>query len=374
MHPSSLVSYYPNYSILDEIVSYGDYKKINLFLDLKNNLQTIYMEHAVLGIVEASKRSRYLDTSVFSSIISFLSFHKIYGLKRGIDFSFYIFFETGESYYHKNLSKAYKISRKVDNLYGLARSDRDLFIETIQSNYQLIEKACNRIPNIYVIRLHHLEADFIPYYLITRNLVDQDQKTVNLIYSNDHDLWQCVNEKTYIFSKTQYKKEIIRCGTIMERFLKRRNNIPDSYLPLAMAVIGDSGDDVEGIKGIGPSRFLELFPSLREIIGDMNEIYDKVESGLPLFPDNCSFPNKYLELIKEEEERNSVVSRNLKMVSFELLSRELESPTKTEMLDRKKHIHQCISSKQTSSVEQLRDALLKVGVTLEDSSIEVLYI
>ena len=58
MHPSSLLSYYPTYAILDEIVSYGNYKKLNIFMDLKNNLQSTYMEHAILNILENSKTNR----------------------------------------------------------------------------------------------------------------------------------------------------------------------------------------------------------------------------------------------------------------------------------------------------------------------------
>ena len=103
MHPSSLLSYYPTYAILDEILSYGNYKTLNIYMDLKNVMQSVYMEHAIVNIVEASKQSKYLDTSVFSSLISFLSFHKIYGIKRGINTNFTIFFETGQSYYHKNI-------------------------------------------------------------------------------------------------------------------------------------------------------------------------------------------------------------------------------------------------------------------------------
>ena len=127
MHPSSLLSYYPTYAILDEIASFGNYKKLNIFIDLKNTLQTTYMKHAIENIIDSSKKSRYLDTSVFSALISFLSFHKIYGVKRGIDTNFIIFFETGQSFYHKNIDKSYKISRRIDNLYGIDKVDRDLF-------------------------------------------------------------------------------------------------------------------------------------------------------------------------------------------------------------------------------------------------------
>ena len=51
------------------------------------------MQHAIVNIVESSKRSKTVDTAIFSSLISFLTFHKIWGIKRGIDVNFYIFFE-----------------------------------------------------------------------------------------------------------------------------------------------------------------------------------------------------------------------------------------------------------------------------------------
>jgi len=116
MHPSSLLSYYPTYSILDEIIAINNYNTLNIFIDLKNTLQTTYMEHAIVNILENSKNLKYLDTSIFSSLIAFLSFHKMYGMKRGIDLNFIIFLESGHSYYHKNISKKYKISRRIDDL------------------------------------------------------------------------------------------------------------------------------------------------------------------------------------------------------------------------------------------------------------------
>ena len=70
MHPSSLLSYYPTYNILDQIVSYNNYKKLNIFIDLKNTLQTTYMEHAIVNIIQNSKNTKYIDTSIFSSVIS----------------------------------------------------------------------------------------------------------------------------------------------------------------------------------------------------------------------------------------------------------------------------------------------------------------
>jgi len=376
MHPSSLLSYYPTYSILDEIVSSGGYRKLNIFIDLKNTLQTTYMEHAIVNIVSNTKKSSHVDTSIFSSLISFLSFHKIYGIKRGIDLNFIIFFESGQSYYHKNISKEYKISRRIDDLYGLDKEDRDLFYQVLQANFQLIEKVGNKLPNLNVIRLPNLEADFVPYYVLTRNLVEKGNGVGNIIYSNDHDLYQCLNDHVFIFSKTAKNKKIVKSGTVMNTFLKKENNIPDDYLSLAMAVIGDPGDDVTGIKGIGPSSFVDIFPELVHMTGNSEQIYNKIHTNQNLFhfvPNSIS--NKKLKTIVDDEVKNKTVSKNLRLVSFEIISRALDDPSTTEMINKRLIIEKNFSNdKVVSSCETMKKALEMGGVFLEESSIDFLYI
>ena len=375
MHPSSLLSYYPSYAILDEITSYNNYKKLTLYLDLKNIFQTLYMEHAIVNIVETSKRSKYLDTSIFSSLMAFLSFHKIYGMKRGIDINFIIFFESGESYYHKNISKKYKISRKIDNLYGLDRVDRDLFFKVLQSNHRLIEQACNKMPYLKVIRLSHLEADFVPYYLISRKLVEYDGTRAHIIYSNDHDMLQCVATDVYIFSKSVKSKKIIKPGTIMETFLKRPNDIPDIYFPLAMSILGDTGDDIDGIKGVGPVRLLKCFSEIQSMVGNMKEVYNKVKNGDDLFDFvPTKIQNKYLKMIIDAELEDKVISKNLKLISFELLSKSLDFPDKTEMIDRRNDIENIMNLNNIYPIESIKEALTKVNVTLEESALDFLYL
>ncbi len=375
MHPSSLLSYYPTYAILDEIVAKNNYKTLNLYLDLKNNLQTTYMEHAIVNLVNASKGSQHLDTSIFSSLISFLSFHKMWSVKRGVNMNFYIFFETGTSSYHKNISKKYKISRKTDDLYGLDRVDRDLFFKVLHANFQLIEKACNLIPRLKAIRMHNLEADFIPYYLITRNLVPRDEKNAHIVYSNDHDLWQCIEKHCYVFSKSGKYKKIVQSGEVMKNLLKRENNIADEYLPLAMSILGDPGDDVDGIKSIGPVKFIEIFEDLIKLTGDMDQIYDKVQNKKQLISSTpTEIGNKYLKKAVDAELAVQRISKSLRLVSFELLSRELDDPNSTEMLAKLKHLKRILQYDKIVPKENLKEALERNGVILEQGSLDFLYI
>jgi len=373
MSPQSLLSYYPTYSILDEVLAQNGFKELNIFMDLKNNLQTTYMEHAIVNILEMSKRSRYMDTSIFLSLLSFLSFHILYSISRNIKINFYIFFESGISYYHKNISKAYKISRRLDDLYGLDRGDRDKFYEILNANYTLIEKVGNLLPNVKVLRLQNLEADFLPYYLTTRNIIPQDH-IANVIYSNDHDLLQCANNNTFIFQKHAKFKRLVKSGEIMKRELKRETKILDEFQPLAMAIVGDTGDDVTGVDKVGPVRFIEIFDELVSLTGNMEDIYTKVDNNQPLFNTNhCISGNKYLNKTISEELKNGLISKNLKLVSFELISREFENPSTTEMLDKKNGLNKVLRNSEIRELIALKDSLAKVGCVILGEELDILF-
>jgi hypothetical protein len=333
------------------------------------------MEHAIVNIVNSSKKANHFDTSIFSSIVSFLTFHKMWAIKRDVRVNFFVFFESGQSFYHKNISKTYKISRQIDDLYGLDRADRELFFRVLHANFQLIERALNLMPKTKVIRLNHLEADFVPYYLITRNMVELSPHHVNIIYSNDHDLYQCTRHDTYIFSKAGRTKRIVQKGEVMKNFLKKDTNIPEEYYPLAMAVIGDVGDDVTGVKDIGPARFVDVFPLLIELTGDMETIYKKVRSNSPLFdPSTAEIQNKLLKKILDAERTKQQITKNLKLVSFELLARELDDPSDTQMIERKKLIQKTLDDNSYVPCEMMKTQLEKTGVMLEQASIDFLYL
>ena len=375
MHPSSLLSYYPTYAILDEILAKNNYKKMMIYMDLKNNLQSTYMEHAIVNILESSKKASRIDTSIFSSVVSFLSFHKIYGIKRGVDIDFVIFFESGRSSYHLNIDKNYKISRKVDDLYGLDRDDKDKFFKILSANFKLIEGTFSRVPGIKVFNMPRFEADFIPYYLMTRNKVPYDGSVAHVVYSNDHDLMQAVNNHSYMYAKSGKSKRIICANGVMSDYMKKPVEINDSYLPLAMSVIGDPGDDVKGIVNVGPARFLNMFDELISYTGNMEEIYKKVRKNKIIFdPIPSSIKNKYLRTVVDEEVNHRTVSKNLRLVSFELISREIDDPSSTEILEKRKLIENILNTEDKVSCNSLKKALEMHQVYLEESSVDFLYL
>lgn len=376
MHPSSILSYYAPYAVLDEIVGSSDYDTIHLYIDLKNCLQSLYMEHAIINILESSIKSNFIDTSVFNSVISFISFHRLYALKRQLNFKMYFFFETGDSYYHKNISKRYKISRRIDNLYGLDREKRDMFFQILQKNYMLIEKACNKMPNINVFRLENLEADFVPYYLISRDLVCKKDSTAHIVFSNDHDLMQTIQagDHVYVYQKIPKRKRIVRRNQAMKRELKTDTSIPDEFQVLAMAVIGDPGDDVDGIKGIGGKTFLKMFDDLKLLIGDMPTLLNNVMNGSPIFDlTKVPNPNKNISKVIDAETNHKRISDNIKLVSFEIISRNLDDPSNTEIIKKKKIILDTLANNDIAQLESLKTGLQMNRVFISEDELETIY-
>ena len=371
--PQSVLSYYPNYALLDEIVSYKNYKKINIFVDLKNCLQALYMEHAVNFIVESSIGSKYIDTSIFSSIISFLSFHKLYSIKRNIDINMYIFFETGDSYFHKNIEPRYKISRKNDNLYGLDREKRDKFYEVVQKNLQTIEMLCHKMPNTKVIRMKNLDADFIPYYIFRNKLVPMDNETASVVYSADHDMVQNIKEDFYVYQKHYTYKRIIGKNQAISNFLKIESKLPDEYLPLAMALDGDVGDDIPGIKGIGKGTIAKILEDIVQMVGGMDLLNQNVFNNKPIFINPALSPNKYIDKILEAEEKDKRVSKNLKLSSYELLSRYMDDPIDTEMINKKEYLMKQLETVEVIPYKSMLECLTKVGIMLDTDVLENIY-
>ena len=212
-------------------------------------------------------------------------------------------------------------------------------------------------------------------YLLTRNKVPNDGSIAHVVYSNDHDLMQCVNDNSFMYAKSGKSKRIISKGQIMTDYMKRECDIDDSYLPLAMSVIGDPGDDVQGIVNVGPARFLGMFEELKQYTGNMDQIYDRVRKNKNIFePIPTSIKNKYLRTVVDEEVKNKRVSKNLRLVSFELISREIDDPSSTEILEKRKLIENILNTEDKVSCNSMKKALEMHQVYLEESSLDFLYL
>jgi len=357
----NLTSFYPTYSMLDEIVSSGGHTHLNIFIDVKGVLQSIYKDETMKAIVESSLQSKKFDTSIVINLLNLIIYVKKYALKRSITIDFFVFFEIGSSFYHESISPTYKYSRRIDNLHGLDRPHKEYLTNVLQSNYDLIDKIINKIPNAYSIRLQNFEADFVPYYLI-RNEYVVSENSANIIFSSDHDLLQCLDlpGNNFVMRKIKANKRIVRRGNAVNEHLKCDEDYPDNYLTLFMSIIGDTGDDVDGIVGLGPGRTKDIINDVISYGGSIEQIRRNTLSGNKLF-NVCreNIQNKNMIKVIDNE---SAIARNLKLVDFEIISRTLDDPSSTYVLNIRRHIEDTFNNKREYTSDIIITALNKTGM------------
>lgn len=374
MNVAQFISYYPKYVYLDDLLTLTGSKKINFFIDLKGCMQALYQEWAVKYVISQSLKARYVDTTLFFSFLEFIAWHKNYAKKREIDINFVFFLESGNSIYHESIYKDYKKDRRSTDMFGLSEAHKELLFNILNKNYTVIQKMGNRIPNVKVIRLNYLEADFIPWHLI-KNVLKTDGET-NIIYSVDKDLLQCLEfDNTFQFYRTWKKAGIISKTNIYEHFLKEDRDWDPRWFSLILAIMGDASDGFTGVYGIKEKKILKVFPWVMKSCQSMKEVYNRIKKKQTIFQPIARTNNKLIEdkIILSED----IIIRNLKLISFELLSDCLEDGYPTSMIKNKEEILSIINSeKKITNPVIFLDAIERSGLSnvLTDNSINNLFL
>jgi len=362
---SQFFSYYPKYEYLDNVLSATGRKRMNLYIDVKGCAQALFQQWAVEYILNASKSSRTVDTSLFAAIIEFVSFHKLYAKKRGIDLNMYFFMEQGSSSYHKDIFKDYKKDRKLGDFFGLDDATRELFFKILEKNYFVSDRVLNRIPNTTFIRLEFLEADFIPWYLMKRVLSKEDvDSAVNIIYSTDKDMLQCIDAPNVFQFYRHYKSvEMITQQGIYKRWLKEdiQTEDPAEWFSLMLAIIGDSGDGIDGVKGIGAKALMKIFDYIKTICGgSIDMVYQNIKDKKPIFNKSYDVNNNALKKVIDNEEK---IIRNLKLISYRMLSDWVDGGYPVDSIEKKKLIEDKVNNKDKwTGSGVLHEALNKAGL------------
>lgn len=372
---SILLSYYPTYYVLDEGLSINNSKDMNIFIDLKNNLQPIYLENVARLLVESTIKINRIDTSIFESFLEFIAWHRKYAIMKKINLKFFIFFESGQSHYHINLDDKYKANRHINDYLNLGIEKRELFKRILNANLLLIKEFCNQIPDIFIFGLEHFEADFIPYYLISRKDIDEDEKSINLIYTNDHDILQVLSlgKNNLIYRKIQKHKKLIKKGFGVAEYLKdnslRKLNIDEDFIPLIISIIGDKGDNIYGIKKLGEKTLIKVLPELIEMIDDIDNLYEKIELNKNIFED-FNTDNKILNIIFDNEK---IVKKNLQMTSFELISRFVDYSSNHIAKEIKKQISEVLDNKNIIEKNEFLQILQENRIDFMEDAIDLIY-
>jgi DNA polymerase-1 len=190
-----------------------------------------------------------------------------------------VFDGQGNSTNKKYLYADYKANRtnlKVTNwkVFG----DKKEESESMANQMGRLIEYCTQLP-VSMICIPKIEADDVMGYLVKKFEADSEVDRVTIM-SADKDFLQLVSNKTEIYSPT--KKKTYRLEDVLEEYQIHAHNFINYKL-----LMGDSGDNVPGIQGLGPKKLIKLFPEL--LLPEQLEIEDLLkkardnESSNPLY-------------------------------------------------------------------------------------------
>lgn len=180
-----------------------------------------------------------------------------------------VFDGQGNSTNKKYLYADYKANRtniKVTNwkVFG----DKKEESESMANQMGRLIEYCTQLP-VSMISIPKIEADDVMGYLVQKFEADSEVDDVTIM-SADKDFLQLVSKKTSVYSPT--KKKTYRPEDVLEEYQIHSHNFINYKL-----LMGDSGDNVPGVTGLGPKKLIKLFPEL--LLPKQLEISDLIKKA-----------------------------------------------------------------------------------------------
>ena len=107
--------------------------------------------------------------------------------------------------------------------------------------------------------------------------------------------------------------------------------------------------------------------------GGMEQLYENVLKGKQIFDTKGIIKNKYINKILSEEEKRKLISNNLRLVSFELISRYFDDPDTTEMLERRKNLLKVLDTNDIVKLDRMREVLEMHRIDIQGDDLENIY-
>ena len=266
----------PSYDTLDIICS--KYKEIFFFVDFNNMIKGLYYPDMLSMILnEVQYNNGVYPSILINEWMQLQVYLENYNLSRGSRYKLHsiYFSEGGQSYYHLNYYKNYKKRRKnalfalpssVSNNYKSYDDINEVIRGFLLSSWKWIE-ILSSYSNILSIRLENLDADFIPELLL-RQFDIYSNDACYVILSSDGDIIQTLDiaDNIFIFDgngiitdKNWFTSKKYLTEGISSDIEDSSNIMAPDRIILYKALVGDSSDNIPGIKGIGNKAFFDSF-------------------------------------------------------------------------------------------------------------------
>jgi len=216
----------------------------------------------------------------------------------------YVAWDRGRSKARKDLYPEYKATRDV-NLTPEEKLSKEMY-------YAQIDRLKKYLDNLPVVQLeyHYTEADDIIGYLVkhAKELGNEDVCVV----STDEDFLQLIPLGVKIYNPI--KEKYITSEDVKEKF-----KITSSNFIYYKSMVGDSSDNIKGVKGFGAAAAVSL---LDEEVKELKELKVRAEK--------FTKKKKYKDFI----ENFSIIERNYKIINLLDLSDFLSEETKNSIKEK----------------------------------------
>ncbi len=189
-----------------------------------------------------------------------------------------------------------------NEIYPLYKTNRSATPEDLIPQFEYIRKVVDAF-NLPIIEQDNFEADDI---IATYAEIAKKNNDSVVIYSSDKDLMQLMDDKVNLYDPLKNKQ--LTTADIEKKF-----NITDPKLiPDIQALIGDTIDNIPGVKGIGPKTASELILKY----GNLEELLDKARN------------------IKQDKKREMILSgMELAIISKKLATLKKDVPVEIPLCD-----------------------------------------
>ena len=162
----------------------------------------------------------------------------------------HIVWEGGGSLRRRAIYKDYKKGRKPQKFNRYYEDDIPDSNENRLSQVAFLTRCLRNLP-VFQHYIKDCEADDVIGYLSRYHFTSNDV----LIVSSDKDFYQLINDKVNVWSPGQ--KRLIDEEVVLEKMLVKPSNVA-----VTRAFVGDTSDNIGGIKGAGFKTLAKRFPTL----------------------------------------------------------------------------------------------------------------
>lgn len=194
-----------------------------------------------------------------------------------------VFDGQGSSTNKRYLYPEYKANRGITRI-----TNWDMFESQQEESEAIKNQIVRLIDYLKCLPVDLVSVDKIEADDVIGHLAKQFKDDV-VIMSSDRDFLQLVDDRIMVYSpikKKFYDRHLVKkeYGVSTQNFLNQK------------VILGDSGDNVPGVKGIGEKTLIKLFPELAEEKRcELTELLEKCErENKPKYKDILNFKNQLL--------------------------------------------------------------------------------